>query len=77
MSSKEGGSFGCHQGLCFTLGDARDHITAHLQLCLLTQRPEQGDLLLIAGRDAEDLVPAGRQSHQHTQEGSQEQGERT
>lgn len=37
---------------------------AHLQVLPLAQRPEQGDLLLVAGRNAENLVPAGSQSHQ-------------
>lgn len=60
VRSKEGGNPGCHQGLCVTLGDAQGPVAAHLQLCLLVQHPEQGDLLLVAGRDAEDLVPAGR-----------------
>lgn len=36
-------------------------LRAHLQLLLLAQRPEQGDLLLVPGRDTQDLVPAGRQ----------------
>lgn len=36
-------------------------LRAHLQLLLLAQHPQQGDVLLLPGRDTQDLVPAGRQ----------------
>lgn len=60
VRSKEGGRPGCHRGLCFTPGRAQGSMAAHLQLRLLAQHPEQGDLLLVTGHDTEDLVPAGR-----------------
>lgn len=74
VRSKGGGSPRCHQRLCFTPGDARGPVAAHLQLCPLAQHPEQGDLLLVPGCDAQDLVPAGRHSHQSIRQASGDVG---
>lgn len=42
--------------------------SAHLQLLLLAQHPQQGHLLLAPGRDTQHLIPAGR--HRSHREGA-------
>lgn len=57
---------------CVTRG-CSGPLRAHLQLLLLTQHPQQGHLLLVPGRDTQDLVPAGR--HRGHREGTLGWGE--